>query len=743
MVVFDETYSQAGAYEATMTIENNTSQAVSGWTLTFSAVGLSTVTTGEAQVTQSGSTFTLVSYPATGSIPAGGTMPLALVGKYTAAPVFSDCKLNTMACTVQSGSGPHPTNPTTPPTIPNPPPPASSAISISGVTGTALTMNISGTGTTTYSLSASGATTFGAASNNTAVAQATISGSTLTVNALTSGRASLSITDDNGDVRVIGLQILDPGGNPPGIPGYLNVGSFGDNTQFELPFFADFGPDDPIGRRVDSRYEYINGGPYPYNQGGWYTWGAYYGSRAVQFVQQSLQLGHVPYFVYYNIADGQDNISAPTYMVQKDFMWSYFADYKVTLEIANTFACDTDGKCPPVGFIMEPDFLGSVMNGPGNYGSTAPQSITVAVSGAYAGADPALDNPGCDAAAQIRAAQSTSPPVPEGTNDPCFAGTLTGLVQAMNYMAQKYASNVQVGWEFSLWGLKANPIPAINAAGQGGYQQALAAVSATAETIAEWNVQAGVLSYGADFIVQDKYGLDGGCTCLGADAATDPAGSTWFWNADVWKGYLAFIDQIHTTTGLPVVLWQLPVGHIDSSTLADPYPQSPTAPSFPNLDDTSSHGEDSTPSYFFGDTFVQAGLPDGGTGGPNLQAAADVRFDYFSQNWSNDPEVQSNSTTNTITWGSHMTQAAQAGAISLMFGPGVGDSTRNVPNSTGDVTDGCWAMTAMENYFADGPTPLAGQALPPDGRATKGDSRGTDAGASERAALPAGATCYP
>lgn len=57
---------------------------------------------------------------------------------------------------------------------------------------------------------------------------------------------------------------------------------------------------------------------------------------------------------------------------------------------------------------------------------------------------------------------------------------------------------------------------------------------------------------------------------------------------------------MHDTSGLPVVLWQLPVGHINSSQAADPS----TGSFFPNLTNSNSQGGNSAPTFFFGDTFL-------------------------------------------------------------------------------------------------------------------------------------------
>ncbi len=84
-----------------------------------------------------------------------------------------------------------------------------------------------------------------------------------------------------------------------------------------------------------------------------------------------------------------------------------------------------------------------------------------------------------------------------------------------------------------------------------------------ARAITQYYLNAGIKSYEVKFLSIDEYGLD--AASAEAAAASAPANSTWFWNNDHWTNYLVFVRAMHETAGLPVVLWQLPVGHINSS----------------------------------------------------------------------------------------------------------------------------------------------------------------------------------
>ncbi len=151
-------------------------------------------------------------------------------------------------------------------------------------------------------------------------------------------------------------------------------------------------------------------------------------------------------------------------------------------------------------------------------------------------------------------------------------------------------------------------------------------------------------------------------------AVADPNIGLWFFNADQWNNYLLLVKTLSTTlNGTKVMLWQIPQGHINGSTTL-------TGRDLPN---SSADGcapnaicgfEDSATSYFFGDTFT----------------ATDGRLAHFGAN--HDPGVTVSG--NTLTWTEHMTLAAESGALSVLFGAGLGVSTRGSVTPAGVITDG-------------------------------------------------------
>jgi hypothetical protein len=356
----------------------------------------------------------------------------------------------------------------------------------------------------------------------------------------------------------------------------------------------------------------------------------------------------IPFFVFYNIADGSEGYQIDLAHVQDaGYMKAYFRNLKLAIDMI-----DQESPDEMVGMILEPDFLGYLAQN-----AQRPASrIAAATHSVY---DSGVLSAGID---------------------PAFADTVQGLVQAINYTISKYAPQVYFGWQMNLWASPAGgwttPVPGrglMHKTETDGIAAGRGAIAAEAAAIASYYLDAGVAAYGAAFLSIDKYGLD--ATGFEASAAQNPAASTWFWNNDLWQNYLVFVGAIHKASALPMILWQLPVGHIDGSTRQDPYNDTHI---FPDLTNTNRLYEDSAPTFFLGDTF----------------SAAAQRFDYFSANLGGDPGLKTNGSF--ITWREHMTDAAAAGVVGALFGAGVGASTSNVGSPP---SDNYWWITAAQSYF--------------------------------------------
>ncbi|NBQ43280.1 MAG: hypothetical protein EBU23_12540, partial [Mycobacteriaceae bacterium] len=158
-------------------------------------------------------------------------------------------------------------------------------------------------------------------------------------------------------------------------------------------------------------------------------------------------------------------------------------------------------------------------------------------------------------------------------------------------------------------------------------------------------------------------------TSLQAAAKADPNVAKWFFNADQWNNYLLMVKTLSTTVGTPVMLWQIPQGHINGSTTITGRDLANISNNIGCPSGQACGFEDSATSYFLGDTFT----------------ATDGQLDHFKSNLAGDSSVTV--TGNTVTWGEHMTAAGQSGVMSVLFGAGLGPSTRGAPTPAGDVTD--------------------------------------------------------
>ncbi|MGL4655000.1 MAG: hypothetical protein ACRCWM_03815, partial [Sarcina sp.] len=478
---------------------------------------------------------------------------------------------------------------------------------------------------------------FSVISSNTSVAKASIvNGNKLRIEGIDGGRSGFKIVEEtSGEERYVGCRVLEKDKTLPGMPDYLSIGQVSEDTDNDLNFWRDIDTDD-TNKRMDIRYIYINGGPFS----GWRTWTTEDGGRAKKYITESLKMGMIPFFVYYNIPDSSEDYAVDlAHINDTKYMEAYFKDLKFLLDICVEYAGDET-----VGMVFEPDFLGYMMQQSGKQ----PNEITAVVDAAY------------------------SSGVLEKGKDPEFENSVKGLVEAINYTVEKYYPQAYNGWQFNIWSYNQPGVP-----GQGllhkteyaGWDEGRKFIKDAATATAEYYDAAGINSYGTEFISIDKYGLDG---AYEAGAPENPKDSKWLWNADIWNNYLLYTKTLHEVTEQPVILWQLPVGHLNSTQTPDPY----DGGNFDDLSNAVAHYEDSAPTFFFGDTF---------------KAGGGKRTEYFGTNEANDPKIKTQG--DTITWGGHMEEAKDAGVISMLFGAGVGASTDAVGSPP---TDDYWWITKAQ-----------------------------------------------
>ncbi len=637
LVALRETGRWADGYSASISVTNDTGAELRDWTLSFTLDSAAS-SFWNATFRREGNRYFVTPSQAAALAPgAAALLGFSAAGKLTSASA-AQCRINSADCVLTTTLFAGPAGPAQPIQIDGEP--AQNPYSVLTLPG----------GLTPFRLrSAAGSTSFRAASSNPAVASVQVSGDALRITAVAAGRASIRIDDiAAGTSRWVGVRVPNADGTPPGLPPYVAIGSVSEDTTEHLGFWRSIEPG-ARNKRADLRYIYLNGGP----SNGWDTWSNEPGGRAVHYIRNSRTLGMIPFFVFYNIPDGGESYETDLAHVQSQpYMVAYFRNLKLFLDIARRESPDD-----MVGLILEPDFLGYMAQNSGRA---------------------AADIPAVTRAAYLSGVL--------GDGDPRFADNVQGLVRAINYTISKYAPQVRFGWQMNLWaspgGGYTTSIPGrgiIRKTDEVGIEAGRQAVYDEAVAITNYYLDAGVASHGAGFVSIDKYGLDAGGAEPGA--ARDPSNSIWFWNADHWNNYLLFARAMKDASGLPVVLWQLPVGRINSTAESNPYAGSG---GFEDLPNTHRKFEDSAASFFLGDTF----------------RAADARFEWFSANATGDPGVQAGN--GSVTWAPHMNEAAAAGVVAILFGPGVGASTGNVGEPP---TDGYWWISKVQRYLA-APAPL-------------------------------------
>ncbi|WP_275424970.1 fibronectin type III domain-containing protein [Archangium violaceum] len=439
------------------------------------------------------------------------------------------------------------------------------------------------------------------------------------------------------------------GGNPDGSwhPSYLALGTVYEPFTGTDAFFSKVNPLFPAGKRLDYGYLYLNGGS---QISEWH-------SRAVRLATKSKEQGMTPIFVVYGIGGNTDSHSAVWNNLQSA---SFLSQYFQALADVGRTASEIMGT-GRIGYIIEPDTLGYIQQQYASQYGNDPSKIPAATHAVYDSG------------------------VLQRDRDPLFPNTLTGLVQSINYTLRKYTSRAFLGWQLNLWAAPGAPSTGIvHATEVYGFEAGKLRIQENARANASFAQKAGVQYGGAEFISIDKYGLDG-AIATGANP-NDPASSLWFWNADLWNNYLLFVRTLKETLGLPVVLWQIPTGHINGTTRRSPTAYNASG-TFPDLPNTVQRYEDSASPYLFGDTLTLSGN----------------RLAYFSKNVWNDPKVSVNG--NTVTWGSHLSEAANAGVVAILMGAGVGISTRGIPQPGSypedQPTDNYYWITRIQEYYAN------------------------------------------
>jgi hypothetical protein len=528
-------------------------------------------------------------------------------------------------------------------------------ISLTGPSGTVTIpaaptgLAVSGTTSSSASLSwnaTTGATGYNVYQGSTKVASATTTSATVSgLAASTSYAYSVTATNSAGEsaksaVVTATTQSSGSGGGstPTWHPSYLSIGSVYTPGTTVDSFFSTLKSHGPV---PNYGYQYLIGGDFS-------NWAA----TTTTLVSHAQQFGMTPVLVDYGMNGNVDGSSVDfTNMQNAGWLTTYFQALKNAAAATNAAA---PGK--PVGWVVEPDMLGYLQqNYAANYGDDASR-MPAATSAAY-----------------------TSGVLSSGS-DPAFGNNLRGLAEAVNYTIKKYDPAAFIGWQVNTWAVR----DALKDTDTMGWSAGRQSVTSAATQVADF-VKTADIGYRADFAAFDQWGQD-----FGILRDPNPAGDIRYLNAAHWSNYLLYVQTIRQSLDLPAVLWQIPVGHLNSTRTPSPTYWNSSGV-FPDLDNTSERSEDSASTFFYGDSFTSSGN--------NLS--------FYGSNPGADPKISVNGST--VTWGSHISEAAASGVVAILFGAGTGTGTYGVPEmvgtyQTGPGDFGYWA-TRTQSYL-NSPTPL-------------------------------------
>ena len=533
-----------------------------------------------------------------------------------------------------------------------------------------------------------------AASQRTNIVEVRIDGGNLILTGKQPGFASIKFTV-GGTIYSRGVAVKNQDGSMPGLPAYVALGSrslMGWAEHTDENWYRD-GGGGLSNRWTDIVDIYMNAGPDTWVDN-WPGNGAYLDN----FLRGCKRQGRIPCIVFYCIPPAwtiDSEVVAMQSVNDPAYMQLYFQRSIRTLIARIKAITEADGW--PVLLVMEPDFIGYMAQkviGPQKLDPDTNRVTYQAVSYTFR-VDQAYTNTATTDAPLLSPA------------DGVFHNSLSGLVTSLNYILHRdLPANVKFGWKYNIW---ASPDTiqgfsgAINYPGSaawGGSGNICRWTDAAnndmtvfgnitnklvteVRGIADFYKRCGVLTNGSSFIVMDRYGQDGG-----SHAVTDPASYTYFWNADHWNNYLLFAKTLREETSFPIVLWQIPMGHINTSTRVNPV----TSQAYVPLANTNGCFEDSAQTFFLGDEFRPGDYPTKGGGA--------VRLAYFRQNLWGDPMI--GSTGDILTWRSHIPRLAEIGVVALLCAPGVGvdHSTYGAIYSGGGPYDDSWWITQAQQYYA-------------------------------------------
>ncbi len=254
------------------------------------------------------------------------------------------------------------------------------------------------------------------------------------------------------------------------------------------------------------RYQYLSGGV---NTGsGWATWNS--GAKfADYYVDESIAANITPVFIYYQLLQsspggGAENQADLNNLKNASTMKSYWADVRLLFQHLGAYSSK-------IVVDIEPDLWGYIQQASsGDAGSSVPAAVTSSGDADVSG----------------------------------LANNAAGFAQAFVRLRNKYAPNVLLGYELSMWGTNTDPL----------YQNTpLNQIDALAARSTAFQQSLGA---GFDLVFTDP---------ADRDAAFDQiiygdGGASW-WDSTDYDRFNRYVGDFVNGVRLRMVLWQIPLGN--------------------------------------------------------------------------------------------------------------------------------------------------------------------------------------
>ena len=254
------------------------------------------------------------------------------------------------------------------------------------------------------------------------------------------------------------------------------------------------------------RYQYLCGGV---NTGsGWSTWNAN-AKFADYYVDESVAAGITPVFIYYQLlqsspAGGAENQADLNNLKNTATMKSYWADVRLMFQHLGAYS-------KTIVVDIEPDLWGYIEQASsGDNGAGVPAAVTSSGAADVAG----------------------------------LADDAAGFAKAFAKLRDKYAPNVLLGYELSMWGTLTDPLS------QNVPLSAIPGLAARSATFEQ--------SLGASF---DLVFTDPADRDAGFDQYINGDGGRSWWDATDYDRFNAYVGDFVRGVGLRMVLWQIPLGN--------------------------------------------------------------------------------------------------------------------------------------------------------------------------------------